>query len=283
MPVSSSLNIRNVGKAAEHIASIIEPPFKFAVLTGTGSGDSLSSLRVDRIMDYRDIPNFPASTVPSHYGRLSAGRIAGEPILLFQGRFHLYEGYTPQQVTFPIRVMQALGVKVLIMTNAAGGLNPLFSAGDIMIIEDHINLTGANPLVGPNHDPWGARFPEMTHAYNWRLQEIAQSAARQLEVGVQKGTYAGLLGPSLETPAEMRFLKRVGAEAVGFSTVMESIAAVHAGIQVLALSVITNMCLPDAPTPSSVEEIIGVAHRAAPHLETIITHVIDRWGGDGDE
>jgi purine-nucleoside phosphorylase len=283
MPVSSSLNIRNVGKAAEHIASILEPPFKFAVLTGTGSGDSLASLRVDGIMDYRDIPNFPASTVPSHYGRLSAGRIAGEHILLFQGRFHLYEGYTPQQVTFPIRVMQALGVKVLIMTNAAGGLNPLFSAGDIMIIEDHINLTGANPLVGPNHDPWGARFPEMIHAYNWRLQEIAQSAARQLEVGVQKGTYAGLLGPSLETPAEMRFLKRVGAEAVGFSTVMESIAAVHAGIQVLALSVITNMCLPDAPTPSSVEEIIGVAHRAAPHLETIITHVIDRWGGDGDE
>ena len=282
MPVSSSPNVRSVGKAADRIGSILEPPFRFAVLTGTGSGDSLSSLQVDGAMDYRDIPNFPASTVRSHRGRLSAGRIAGQPILLFQGRFHLYEGYTPQEVTFPIRVMQALGVKVLIMTNAAGGLNPLFSAGDIMIIEDHINLTGANPLVGPNHDPWGARFPEMIHAYNWRLQEIAQSAARHLEVGVQKGVYAGLLGPSLETPAEMRFLKRVGAEAVGFSTVMETIAAGHAGMQVLALSVITNMCLPDAPTPSSVEDIIAVAQGAAPHLETMITHVIERWDAKGD-
>jgi purine-nucleoside phosphorylase len=282
MPLSSSPNVRSVGKAADRISSIMVPPFRFAVLTGTGSGDSLSSLQVDGAMDYRDIPNFPVSTVPSHHGRLSAGRIAGQTILLFQGRFHLYEGYTPQEVTFPIRVMQALGVKVLIMTNAAGGLNPLFSAGDIMIIEDHINLTGANPLVGPNHDPWGARFPELIHAYDGRLQEIAQSAAQQLEVGVQKGVYAGLLGPSLETPAEMRFLRRAGAEAVGFSTVMETIAAVHAGLQVLALSVITNMCLPEAPTSSSVEDIIAVAQGAAPHLETMITHVIERWDAAGD-
>jgi purine-nucleoside phosphorylase len=285
MPVSSSPHVRSVAKAAERIGSILKPPFRFAVLTGTGSGESLSSLQVDGAMDYRDIPNFPESTAPSHHGRLSAGRIAGQPILLFQGRFHLYEGYTPQEVTFPIRVMQALGVKVLIMTNAAGGLNPLFSAGDIMIIEDHVNLTGANPLVGPNHEPWGARFPEMTHAYDGRLQEIAQSAARHLEVGVQKGVYAGLLGPSLETPAEMRYLKRIGAEAVGFSTVMETIAAVHAGLQVLALSVITNMCLPDAPTSSSVEEIIAVAQGAVPHLETMIIHVIGQLDaeGEGDE
>jgi len=235
-------------------------------------------MRTEASIDYQEIPDWPTSTVPSHDGRLSAGKIAGQSILLFQGRFHLYEGYSPQQVTLPIRVMQALGVKVLIMTNAAGGLNPLFSAGDIMIIEDHINLTGANPLVGPNHDAWGARFPEMTHAYNWRLQEMAQAAARNLEVGVQKGVYVGLRGPSLETPAEMRFLKKVGAEAVGFSTVMETIAAVHAGMQVLALSVITNLCLPDAPTSSTVDEIIGVANGAAPHLEIILTHVIETLG-----
>lgn len=278
MPPSFSRYIRSVSEAADHIGSYFKPPFKFAVLTGTGSGDSLSSLQADGTMDYRDIPNFPASTVQSHYGRLSAGKINGHPILFFQGRFHLYEGYTAQQVSFPIRVMQALGVEVLIMTNAAGGLNPLFSAGDIMIIEDHINLTGANPLAGPNHDAWGVRFPEMTHAYHWRLQELAQSASRHVEAAVQKGIYAGLLGPSLETPSEMRFLNRVGADAVGFSTVMETIAAVHAGMQVLALSVITNMCLPDAPTPSSVAEIVAMANRAAPHLETIMTHVIDRGG-----
>ena len=280
MPSSSAHDIRSVTEAVGHIGSCFKPPFKIAVLTGTGSGESLSSLHVDAAMDYQEIPNWPATTVPSHYGRLSVGKIAGQPILFFQGRFHLYEGYTPQQVTLPIRVMQALGVKVLIMTNAAGGLNPLFCAGDIMIIEDHINLTGANPLVGPNYDAWGVRFPEMTHAYSWRLLELAQAAARNLEVGVQKGIYVGLKGPSLETPAEMRFLNKIGAEAVGFSTVMETLAAVHAGMQVLALSVITNMCLPDAPTSSSVEEIIGVANGAAPHLDTIITHVIEQLGED---
>ncbi len=278
MPQSPPSDIRSVTEAADYIRTRFEQPFKIAVLTGTGSGESLSSLQVHASADYREIPNWPESTVPSHAGRLSAGSIAGRPVLLFQGRFHLYEGYSPLQVTLPIRVMQALGINVLIMTNAAGGLNPLFSTGDIMIVEDHINLTGANPLVGLNHEEWGARFPEMTHAYSWRLQELAQNAARDLEVGVQKGVYVGLMGPSLETPAEMRFLKTVGAEAVGFSTVMETIAAVHAGMQVLALSVITNMCLPDSPTSSSVEEIIGVANSAAPHLQTIITHVIEKVG-----
>lgn len=229
-------------------------------------------------LSYGEIPHFPASTVQSHYGRLSSGGFAGQGIILLQGRFHLYEGYAPEAVTFPIRVLQALGIEVLIMTNAAGGLNPLFAAGDIMIIEDHINLTGANPLVGPNNEEWGVRFPEMTAAYSWPLQELAQSAAGLLEVGVQKGIYAGLTGPSLETPAEMRFLRTIGAEAVGFSTVMETIAAVHARIEVLALSVITNMCLPDAPVTADVDEIIATAQAAGPHLETIITHVIKGLG-----
>ncbi len=282
MPPSPSSLIRKVTDAADAVAAGLAPSFKVAVLTGTGSGESLSSLKVEGCMAYREIPNWPQSTVPSHDGRLSAGTIAGRPILLCQGRCHLYEGYTPQQVTLPIRVMQALGVEVLIMTNAAGGLNPLFSTGDIMIVEDHINLTGANPLIGPNHDAWGARFPEMIQAYSWRLQEMAQDAARHLEVGVRRGVYAGLSGPSLETPAEMRFLRLVGAEAVGFSTVMETIVAAHAGMRVLALSVITNMCVPDAPSSSSVEEIIGVAKGAAPHLETIITRVIEHLDDERD-
>jgi len=261
-------------EAADAIRSRLKHPPTVAVLTGTGLGDILTAMDIDMIMDYKEIPNFPASTVETHYGRLAGGQLAGQNALRMQGRFHLYEGYTAREVTFPIRVMQALGIKTLIMTNAAGGLNPLFAVGEIMIIEDHINLTGTNPLIGPNDSRWGARFPEMTCAYSGRLQELAQSAASRLEVGVQKGVYAGLKGPSLETPAEMRFLHTIGAEAVGFSTVMETIAAVHAGIQVLGLSVITNMCLPDAFSTSSVEEIIAVAQAAAPHLETIVTDVV---------
>ena len=200
----------------------------------------------------------------------------GQQLLVLQGRFHLYEGYSPLAVTFPVRALQALGVQCLILTNAAGGLNPLFATGDIMIIEDHINLTGANPLVGRNEDRWGPRFVGVTHAYDGHLQDLAQGAAGDLEVGVQKGVYAGLTGPSLETPAEMRYLRTIGADAVGFSTVMEAITAVHAGMQVLGLSVITNMCLPDAPTPAQVDEIIAAAQGAAPYLETIIGRVIER-------
>ena len=213
------------------------------------------------------------------YNGLSRSRaiwnVMAQQVMMMQGRFHLYEGYSPQAVVFPVRVMRQLGVHTLILTNAAGGLNPLFAVGDIMIIEDHINLTGENPLVGLQDDRWGPRFPEMTQAYSGQLQEMARSAASQLNANVQAGVYAGLKGPSLETPAEMRLLKNAGADAVGFSTVMETIAGVQAGMQVLGLSAITNLCLPDALLPSSVDEIIAAAQNAAPHIETIITHVID--------
>ena len=262
--------------AAGYLSTRIRTRPKIAVQTGTGLGEITSRLQVDTVVDYQDIPHFPVSTVQSHYGRLVVGKTNDQPLLVLQGRFHLYEGYSPLQVTFPIRVLQALGVHCLILTNASGGLNPLFAAGDIMIIEDHINLTGSNPLAGPNDEKWGPRFVDLTHAYSGRLQDLAQAASKELEVGVQKGVYAGLTGPSLETPAEMRFLRAVGADAVGFSTVMETIAAVHAGMQVLGLSVITNMCLPDALSPANVEEIIAMAQSAAPHLETIISRVIER-------
>jgi purine-nucleoside phosphorylase len=280
MQRTSKYDYSNAAQAADFIRTHLKYMPEIAVLTGTGLGDSISSMQIEATLDYHDIPHFPVSTVQSHRGRMLAGQLAGRCVVLLQGRFHLYEGYCALAVAFPIRVMQALGIKVLIMTNAAGGLNPLFATGDIMIIEDHINLTGTNPLVGSNDERWGPRFPEMIHAYNRRLQNLAQASARNLAVGVRKGVYAGLCGPSLETPAEMRFLHYLGAEAVGFSTVMETIAAVHAGMQVLGLSVISNMCLPDALTPAIVDEIIAVARSATPHLEAMIAYVVEHLGDE---
>jgi purine-nucleoside phosphorylase len=245
-----------------------------AVLTGTGLGDITGALSAETAIDYAQIPHFPLSTVQSHHGRLVAGRLAGKGVAVLQGRFHLYEGYTPAEVTFPVRVLQALGVHTLVLTNASGGLNPAFAAGRIMVIADHINLTGLNPLVGANDEHWGPRFPDMTTLYTRRLREMAVAEAERSGREVCSGVYVGLQGPSLETPAEMRFLRTIGADAVGFSTVMEAIAAAHAGMQVLGLSVITNMNTPERPQPASVEAIIAVAQNTAPHLEKLIAGVI---------
>jgi purine-nucleoside phosphorylase len=195
---------------------------------------------------------------------------------MMQGRFHLYEGYSPAEVTFPIRVMQALGIRRIIVTNAAGGINPAYAPGNLMLITDHINLTGENPLIGRNEDEWGARFPDMTAAYDSELIRQSEAAARGGGLALQRGVYAGLKGPSLETPAETRFLKTIGADAVGFSTVQEVIAAVHGGMKVLGISVITNLNDPDRPAPATVEEIIDVARRAAPDLEKLIRGVLKR-------
>lgn len=282
MPRSSKHDYRDAFKAADFINSRIKTQPKAAVLTGTGLGEIIATFQTDTIIDYREIPHFPTATVQSHPGRLAACRLGDQPLLVLQGRFHLYEGYSPLEITFPVRVLQEMGIHFIILTNASGGLNPLFSAGDIMIIEDHVNLTGANPLMGPNDEKWGPRFVDMTHAYNEYLQDLAHSAAGDLEVGVQRGIYAGLTGPSLETPAEMHFLRTIGADAVGFSTVLETIAAVHAGMHVLGLSVITNMCLPDALSPADVDEIIDVARLATPHVETIIAHVMSRLDEDNE-
>ena len=228
-------------------------------------------------------PISPRSTVQTHSGHLLAGTLGRHNLWVLQGRFHLYEGYSSLTVTFPVRVLRSLGVKILILTNASGGLNPAFSAGDIMIIKDHINLTGANPLIGPNEDDWGPRFPDMTAAYTPDLKHLAQSCARERDIPIQQGVYAGLHGPSLETPAEMRYLRTIGADAVGFSTVMETIAAVHAGMQVLGLSIITNMNLPDTLQPSSVAEIIDCARATAPLVSRLIGGVLAAVGGGGDE
>jgi purine-nucleoside phosphorylase len=269
-----------VAEAAEHLRrhGVHQP--EIGIFTGTGLEESVRSVQVRQKIAYSDLPHFPLSTVESHPGRLLFGEIDGRAVLVMQGRFHLYEGYRPDKVVFPVRVMQALGVKVMIVTNAAGGLNPRFRAGDIMILEDHINLTGENPLIGPNEERWGARFPDMSRAYDARLADRAAKSAGQLGISVQRGTYAGLKGPSLETPAEVRFLKRIGADAVGFSTVQEVIAGVHAGLKILGLSTITNLSDPDRPVPATVADIIAVARRTAPQVDALIHRVVEQLDDD---
>jgi purine-nucleoside phosphorylase len=261
---------------AQYLKSYIKKSPKIGLITGTGLGESTKFLDISVSFEYKDIPNFPTSTVESHYGRLLFGNMRGEQIMTMQGRFHLYEGYSPLEVTFPVRVMQELGVKVLILSNAAGGLNPKFTAGDIMIIMDHINLTGSNPLIGLNEESWGIRFPDMIQAYDKELLELAETAGRDHGIPLQEGVYVGLKGPSLETRAEVRYLRTIGADAVGFSTVQEVVAAVHAGIKVLGLSTITNIHDPDNPIPVTIEEVIDVADGAAPKLEVIIKNVVGK-------
>lgn len=262
-------------EAAEFLKAHIKRLPEIGLLTGTGLGQSAEFLDASAAFDYADIPHLPATTVKSHIGRLLVGSLQTKSVIALQGRFHLYEGFAPLEVTFPVRVMQELGVKILILSNAAGGLNPGFAAGDLMIITDHINLTGSNPLSGPNEDIWGIRFPDMSAAYAKKLVALAEQAGKDSGIDLHKGVYAGLQGPSLETPAEIRFLKAIGADAVGFSTVQEVIAAVHAGMQVLGLSIITNVHNPDDPAPVTVEDVIAVASNAAARLEMIIRKVVE--------
>jgi purine-nucleoside phosphorylase len=265
-------------EAAQYLRSYFESPPQAALITGTGLGAVAAGLQAHHVIDYHTIPLFPVSTAISHRGRMRIGTLTGCCVVVMEGRFHLYEGYSPKAVTFPIRVFQALGIQTLVLINASGGLNPRLSAGDIMIIDDHINLTGCNPLTGPNDGAWGPRFPDMTTAYSRRLCDWAFEGAQEHRISIQKGVYAGLKGPSLETPAEMRYLRTIGADAVGFSTVIEAIAAVHAGMDVLGLSAITNVCDPDHPIPAEVPEIISAAESTADRMVDIVTYVIEQLG-----
>jgi len=265
-----------VHEATEFVRSKIEDAPTIGVQIGTGLGGSSEGMAEVVSIDFKEIPHFVVSTVPTHQGRLVFGKMSGHPVMAMRGRFHYYEGYSMEQVTLPVRVMQLLGVKTLILSNAAGGMNSRFKVGDIMIITDHINLTGNNPLIGPNIDEWGPRFPDMSQVYDPGLVDLAEEAAREKAVPVQKGVYVGLPGPSLETDAEIRFLTTIGADAVGLSTIPEVIAAVHAGMAILGLSVITNLNLPDRLKPSRVEEIIAAAQRTAPRLHAVIAKVIEK-------
>lgn len=267
-----------VEQAAAWIMDMTGQVPSLGLVAGTGLGNSVKGLEVRGHLEYNQIPHFPVSTVLSHQGRLLYGTAHGKPFVALLGRFHLYEGYSALQVAFPIRVMRQLGVRTLILASAVGGLNPEFAAGDIMVITDHINLSGENPLVGENVDTWGPRFPELIEAYDKKLADLAHDAAKKLDINLRKGVYAGLKGPSLETPAEMRFLRLIGADAVGLSTVNEVVAAVHGGMRVLGFAIITNINVPGMLTSASVEDIIAVANAASPKVGAVINEVVKNLG-----
>ena len=246
-----------------------------AIILGTGLGALGEAIAVDASVGYADIPGFPLSTVESHAGRLLAGTLGGKRVLAMQGRFHKYEGYSLQQVTFPVRVLHALGARTLIVSNACGGMRADWNAGDLMLIADHINLLGDNPLVGPNDDSLGPRFPDMTESYDVALRTLARDVAATRKITVREGVYAAVAGPNLETRAEYAMLMKLGADVIGMSTVPEVIVAKHAGMRVLGISIITDMCIPETLEPASLEKILAVAAKAEPNLTALVTGVVE--------
>lgn len=252
---------------------------RVGIILGTGLGGLAEEIQAEASLDYSEIPYFARSTALTHRGRLVCGKLAGATVVAMEGRFHAYEGYPLEQITLPVRVMKALGVDLLVVTNAAGGMNPQYALGDLMVIEDHINLMGMNPLVGINDDRLGPRFPDMCRPYDPQLIARAVELGRREDVAMHKGVFVAVLGPNLETRAEYRFLRLIGADAVGMSTVPEVLVAVHAGLRVLGISIITDMCLPDALKPADIDEIIATANRAEPKLRKIVTAIVAEQGG----
>ena len=246
------------------------------IILGTGLGGLAEEVAVEATVPYETIPGFPLSTVESHAGRLLLGRLGGKPVVAMQGRFHRYEGYSLAQVTFPVRVLHTLGASALVVSNACGGMHPLWDAGDLVLLADHINLLGDNPLVGPNDDRLGPRFPDMSAPYAPELRALARDAARELGITLREGTYVAVAGPNLETRAEYRMLRTIGADVVGMSTVPEVIVANHEGMRVLGLSIITDQCLPDALEPADIGRIIETARRAEPALTRLVRRVVER-------
>lgn len=263
-----------IDAAASFIRS--QAPVQPAVGLILGSGLGALALNVDDAvrLPYGEIPHFPVSTAPGHAGNLVLGRLETQPVIVMQGRFHLYEGYSSQQVAFPVRVMRALGVETLVVTCATGGLNHRFQAGDLMLIHDHINLMGYNPLVGPNDPELGERFPVMFNAYRPELIALAHRVAIAQGVALREGVYAGIQGPAYFTKAELRYLIRIGADAIGMSTVPEVIAATHAGMRVLGIGTISDMAIPDAGHHATEADILEVAQRVGPTLERLVRGIL---------
>ena len=247
-----------------------------ALILGTGLGGLATEIAVEAAVPYAEIPGFPVPTVETHAGRLLLGGLGGVVVAAMQGRFHRYEGYTLQEIAHPVRVLRRLGARVLIVSNACGGMHPLWQAGDLMLIADHINLLGDNPLVGPNDDDVGPRFPDMSEPYSERLRALARAVALERGITLREGVYVAVTGPNLETRAEYRMLRALGADAVGMSTVPEVIAAVHAGLEVLGVSIITDRCLPDALEPANIATIIATAQAAEPALTAVVRGVLER-------
>jgi len=254
--------------------TLIEP--KLGIIMGTGMGKVGELIEKDVVIPYEEIPHFATSTVESHDGNLIFGHLRGVPVMAMHGRFHFYEGYDMHTITYPVRTMKALGIGTMIVSNSAGGLNPLFRPGDIVLMTDHINLMGDNPLRGVNDPELGVRFPDMSRAYTPELRELAEKVALETGTRMVQGVYVGLMGPNLETAAEYRFLRSIGADTVGMSTVPEVTVAVHSGMRVLGFSLVTDMCLPDALEPATLESILSTADKADAKLSDLVAEIVPR-------
>lgn len=253
---------------------------RVGIILGTGLGGMVEEIEEEASLDYEEIPHFPQSTAISHRGRLVCGQLCGLPVMAMEGRFHMYEGYSLKKITLPVRVMRAMGADLLVVSNACGGMNPYFKCGDLMVIEDHINLLGDNPLIGINDDRLGPRFPDMCEPYSQKLVDQALEVARRENIVAHKGVFVAVAGPNLETRAEYRFLRTIGADVVGMSTVPEVIVAVHCGLRVVGFSIVTDMCLPDALEPADVQKIIATANAAEPNLRTLVRGVLAAEAGE---
>jgi purine-nucleoside phosphorylase len=275
-PSAVAHTLEAIEAAADVVRALFRATPDVAIVLGTGLGGLAKEIDVRVSISYADIPGFPLSTVESHAGRLLCGTLAGKTVVAMQGRFHRYEGYTLQQATFPVRVLKALGATTLIVSNACGGMNPLWAPGDLMLIADHINFLGDNPLIGANDDRLGARFPDMSAPYDAELRQLARKVATEGKITLREGVYVAVQGPNLETRAEYRMLRALGADVVGMSTVPEVIVAIHGGMRVLGLSIITDQCLPDALEPAELSTIIANAERAEPQLTALVRGVLER-------
>lgn len=271
---------RLVEEAADAIREKTSFEGHVGIILGTGLGALAKEIEADVVIPYDEIPGFPLATVETHDGRLLVGRLSGVPVVAMQGRFHLYEGYSPYEVTFPVRVLATLGVDTLLISNASGGMNPHFRRGDLMLVTDHINLQGVSPLTGPNVDDWGPRFPDMSEPYDVALWQAAERVALESGIKLHPGVYVAVVGPNLETRAEYRFLRQIGADVVGMSTVPEVIVARHMDLRVMAISVITDECFPDALEPVSIPDILAAAAEAEPKLTRIMKGVVEAIGED---
>lgn len=267
---------RMLAEAVGYIHTQVTTHPKIGIILGTGLGSLVDGIQLTATVPYDRIPHFPVSTVESHAGRLLFGKLRGKDVVCMQGRFHFYEGYSMKQIAFPVRVLKALGMETLIVSNAAGGMNPNFKPGDIMLIKDHINFFPGNPLIGPNDPEWGDRFPDMYETYTFALQTLAKEVALSQKLRLQEGVYLGLTGPCLETAAEYRFFRTIGADAVGMSTVPEVLTAHHQRNRVLGFSIITDMGLADNMHPCSLDDVIGTASRTEPLLRELIAGCVER-------
>ena len=268
--------ISKINETLEVIRKHTKENYPVGIILGTGLGGLVKEIKIEHEIDYSELPHFPLSTVESHKGKLIFGLIAGKKVVAMQGRFHYYEGYSMQQITYPVRVMKYLGVNTLLVSNACGGMNPIYRRGDVMLMADHINLLGDNPLIGKNLDELGPRFPDMSEPYSYDLIKIAEEVALENKIKLQKGVYVAVPGPNLETKAEYRFLRAIGADVVGMSTIPEDIVANHMGMKVLGISIVTDECFPDALKPANVEEIIAAAMEAEPRMTLVMKEVIKR-------